>query len=56
MDERQTLIRECIALIHQISRRPGYLKLLSGVKASLELYAAYKGTRTYERPKNSACD
>ena len=43
--ERDRLVRDCISLIHRISRRPYYLKLLYGAKYSLEVFLDYKGTR-----------
>jgi hypothetical protein len=43
--ERDRLVRDCISLIHRISRKPYYLKLLYGAKYSLEVFLDYKGTR-----------
>ena len=43
--ERDRLVRDCISLIHRISRRPYYLKLLYGAKYSLEVFLDYKGNR-----------
>lgn len=54
--ERDSLLRDCIRLLHQVSRKPNSLKLLSGAKAQLELFAQYKGNRqhTHRRPPSPA--
>jgi hypothetical protein len=43
--QRDALLAECHQLVNQIARRPGAIKLLSGAKSALELYAQYKGNR-----------
>lgn len=50
---RDDLKRECHQLIEEIARRPGYLKLLAGVKDYLAISAQYKASRAYGRRKNN---
>jgi hypothetical protein len=47
--DRDSLKADCHRLIEAISRRPGYLKLLAGVKDYLAIAASYKANRQYER-------
>lgn len=42
---RDGLVVECLILLLQVSRRPNALKLLSGVKDQLQLFAGYKANR-----------
>lgn len=41
-DERDRLFDECIILLRAIRRKHASIKLLKGVKATLQLYANYK--------------
>jgi hypothetical protein len=50
-NQRDDLKRECYRLIERISYRPGYMKLLAGVRDYLAIAANYKGNRTYRRKK-----
>ena len=43
--ERDRLCEECFQLLHQISHRPGCLKLLNLARGHLRILAAYKGSR-----------
>lgn len=40
--ERDALLRECQQMLLQISRRPGYLKLLGLAKVHLTMLTKYK--------------
>ena len=43
--ERDRLCEECFQLLHQISRRPGCLKLLNLARGHLRILAGYKASR-----------
>lgn len=43
--ERDRLLKECQHLLFEVSKVPGCLKLLEGVKQQLQIFAAYKANR-----------
>lgn len=49
--ERDKLLAECQRLLFQVSRRPGAIKLLIGVKGQLKMFSAYKSNRVSRKSK-----
>lgn len=47
-----TLKAECHALIEQVARRPGAIKLLTGIRNQAQIFSQYKAQRTYRSPNN----
>lgn len=47
--ERDALLRECQQMLLEISRRPGYLKLLGLAKFHLKMLSRYKIGRSRTR-------
>lgn len=47
--ERDKLCEECFQLLHQISRRPGCIKLLNLAREHLRQLAQYKAGRGRQR-------
>jgi len=43
--EHHALLQECYGLLNEVSRRPGCLKLLQGVRDQLRIFAGYKANR-----------
>ena len=44
--ERDVLLRDCRHLLAEVSKRPNCLKLLTGVRDQLRIFAEYKAGRS----------